>query len=113
MDWRWRRLPNPSVVLLAVLGILYVGCHPVMELRCLPAVFTLVLGLPLIALRACGAGDVKLFAALTFWLPERVGVFLVAMAIIGVLLSLLMMVQRRRTVPYGCAMLLPAILLLR
>ena len=52
---------------------------------------TLLAGLPLLALRVCGAGDVKLCAALALWLPGRMGAFLFGMAAAGLLLALLML----------------------
>ena len=112
MDWRWRRLPNLSVLLLAELGLAYAGLHPRLEPDFVPVLLTLLAGLPLLALRVCGAGDVKLCAALALWLPGRMGAFLFGMAAAGLLLALLMLLMRRRTLPYGCAMLVPAAWLL-
>lgn len=112
MDWRWRRLPNLSVLLLAALGLVHAFLHPGLEPDFVPPLLTLLAGLPLLALRVCGAGDVKLCAALALWLPGRMGAFLFGMAAAGLLLALLMLLMRRRTLPYGCAMLVPAAWLL-
>ncbi len=110
-DWRWRRLPNSLVLLLALLSIPYAVLQSSPP-AWLAALVILLFGSWLFALGLCGAGDIKLLAAIALWLPGQVGVLLIWLAVFGLLLTVMMLLLRRKTVPYGCAMLMAATLLL-
>ena len=99
-DARQRRVPNALalVVLGAALGGVLVGAAPAARLSsALLGVLTgLALWLPFWLLRLLGAGDVKFFAAASAWVGPSLAVkaALVA-ALMGGLLGLIMLVQRR------------------
>ena len=110
-DWRWRRLPNWAVLSLALLSLPYAVLQS-SQPAWLAAVAILLLGSLLFAAGLCGAGDMKLLAAVALWLPGQIGVLLMWLAIFGLLLTGLMLLLRRKTVPYGCAILGAAALLI-
>lgn len=110
-DWRWRRLPNREVALLAVLILPYAWLNPGWEPGWLAGGLTLLFGALLFGLKVCGAGDVKLLTVLALWVPGQFGSLLLLLALTGLSLTLVVWLQGRRTVPYGCAMLLSAALL--
>jgi prepilin peptidase CpaA len=72
-DIRSRRIPNWLVIVLAVLGVCYTAVVQSPSSGVSRALLGLVLGfglwIPFYALRMLGAGDVKLFAAASCWLP--------------------------------------------
>ncbi|WP_432721426.1 prepilin peptidase [Jeongeupia wiesaeckerbachi] len=104
-DWTRRRLYNREVLALAGLALLYGVLDPGWSPAWTGFLGALLVGLPLFALRVCGGGDVKLLAALALWLPGQLGLFALASAVLGLALTLLMLWQGRRTVPYGTALI--------
>jgi len=84
---------------------------PGMAAQLVLALATFAVGAGLFALRAMGGGDVKLLAALALWIePGMFARLVIAMALLGGLLTLCMMVARamrggreRLAIPYGVA----------
>jgi prepilin peptidase CpaA len=114
---------NAAIALMAPLWWWAAGLHLWPDIAIQIAVALVVFGLfvGLFALGWMGGGDVKLVGALALWLPlGALASMLVATALIGGLVSLVMVIDRliaRRTapveVPYGVAIAAAALLALR
>lgn len=115
-DLRTRTIPNRLNALIAVLAPGYwlasdFAIWPDMALMLGVAFMLFLLFAGMFALGAMGGGDVKLIAALALWLPfPAVLTMLIAMALFGGLLTILILIEhrlRRRPlppeVPYGVA----------
>ncbi len=137
-DVRSRRISNKLVLALGLLGLVYsvIAESPSVGLSraLVSGVLGFVLWIPFYALRMLGAGDVKLFAAASFWLaPSQVVSAALSSAVAGGVLSVVGLVLAhglglttfriahiardpkllatplavptgRRTLPYGLAM---------
>jgi prepilin peptidase CpaA len=98
-----RRIPNPLVLIIAILGMCVGGTILRAQVGLTGATAGLVLGLalwlPFWLLRVLGAGDVKLAAAIGTWLgPAGVLEASVLAALAGGLLALVVIARRRRLV---------------
>ena len=120
-DLRTRRIPNGTVLAIAALAIPYwwargIDGAGVLEQAAVLAGAGLVFGLiwqdgHWRGRRYLGGGDLKLYLALALWLPARPYLeMLVWMSLAGVVLSLVILILRRRggqagpaRVPYGVA----------
>jgi len=99
-DVQTRRIPNPLVVTLAVLGFAYSAMMPVSLWGALRGFEGFGVGLacwlPFYALSWLGAGDVKLFAAAGAWLgPGKAFEGSVIAAVAGGVLGLIWMLRSR------------------
>jgi prepilin peptidase CpaA len=92
-DIRSRRIPNKLVLALGLLGVVYsvLAVSPLLGLSraLLSATIGFLIWIPFYAFRMLGAGDVKLFAAASFWLaPSQVLSAALVSALAGGVLSL-------------------------
>jgi prepilin peptidase CpaA len=99
-DIRWRRIPNwltlPSVLLGLALNAFLFGLHGLSN-AFIGMVLAVLINFPLYALRARGAGDVKLLAAVgavTGW-HDWIAIFLISSLLGGVLAVVLMLAKSR------------------
>lgn len=111
---------NAAIALLAPIWWWAIGMAPwpgmAMQLGLGLAVFALFAAL--FALRMMGGGDVKMIGALALWVPlDAIVAMLVVMSLIGGVIALLMMIDRKRRrdpapaeVPYGVAIACAALL---
>lgn len=100
-DLKSRRVPNELVVLIFVAGVTWAVIERGVNgagWAFAYAVVGLALWLPLYALRAMGAGDVKLFAAASTWLASLLDVLLATFvtAVLGGILALAWALFQRR-----------------
>jgi prepilin peptidase CpaA len=100
IDWRTRRIPNwltvPSVFIGVLLHSWMAGWHGAL-LAVEGASLALVLLLPLVLMRALGAGDWKLMAALGAFLGPWMLLFvLIASVLVSGLMAMVLMVQSKR-----------------
>ena len=121
-DWRYRRIDNWVVVYLALAGLIMLylsGSAAMPVLKHSAAV--LAAGYLAWRLNLVGAGDVKLFFALSLWHLEEMAAFILCMSLIGGMIALgylmLRALRRRRGenfdggVPYGIAIVFASIAL--
>jgi prepilin peptidase CpaA len=100
VDLRYRRVPNPFTLSIAILGVALASFHassvsPVQALGGL--VVGLLLMFPGFLIGATGGGDVKLFAALgTLLGPSRTGWAFLYTALVGAALAIVIAVRRKR-----------------
>lgn len=99
-DIRWRRIPNgltlPSVLLGLLLNLFLFG-WPGLKNSLIGMVLAMAINLPLYALRARGAGDVKLLAAVGALIGWRdwVAIFIIS-GVLGGVLALALMLGKGR-----------------
>lgn len=119
-DWRWREVPNWLVMGLILLWALaswrdseVLNASLGGALAC--GAGMLAVGYSFRALGWLGGGDGKLLAAFALWLgPDDLGLWLLAMAAIGLLLAVVAWASpdndfRRRGIPFSCAIAPPAL----
>jgi prepilin peptidase CpaA len=118
-DFRTRRIPNRTVAVIAVSGLLYSALMPPSFLGALRGLGGFATGLacwlPFYAFGWLGAGDVKLFAAAGAWLgPLRTVEGSLIAALLGAVLALLWMLRSRglkhSVETLGIAATLPSVL---
>jgi Flp pilus assembly protein protease CpaA len=100
VDLRFRRVPNPLTLAIAVLGIALAAFRAT-NVSPVQALGGLAVGLLLMSpgflIGATGGGDVKLFAALGTMLgPTRTGWAFLYTALVGAALAIVVAVRRRR-----------------
>jgi prepilin peptidase CpaA len=124
-DIKARIIPNPLVIAIALAAPLYwwatgLSLWPDIAWQLGMAIIVFGVGAGLFALGQMGGGDVKLLAALALWFPPMPMVSLLfAMAIIGGLLTVFMLIRHRLQkaegvpeIPYGVAIALAGLWML-
>jgi prepilin peptidase CpaA len=126
-DARTREIANWKNAAIALLAPLWwwangLALWPDMALQAGVAALVFALFIGAFALGQMGGGDVKMIGALALWLPPLPLLWmLVLMSLIGGVLTLLMMVERKMRpakqgpveIPYGVAIAIAALLVLR
>lgn len=100
-DWRWRRIPNRLTVPAAILGVaanVWLNGWGGFKAALAGAGVMLILFLPMVWLRALGAGDAKLMIALgTFLGPLKVLIVMFGAILISGLMAAVVIICRKRS----------------
>ncbi|HID7510770.1 TPA: A24 family peptidase [Enterobacter hormaechei] len=109
MDICYRRIPNISVICVAILSIIF-AMRIDLRIDLVMPTIVIVLGFLASTVRWIGAGDVKLTAALLFSVPAPVqSFFIITVTLCGIPLAAGVLIYNRvktkkvTTVPYGVA----------
>jgi prepilin peptidase CpaA len=99
-DWRTRRIPNWLTVPALILGIAvryFIGGWSGVEMGLEGAGLALIVLLPLVLIRALGAGDWKLMGSVGAFLGPRMLLFvLLASILVSGLMAVVLMIQSKR-----------------